>query len=120
MPKTTNLLRTQAKKATRKGLKAKSPKAPQQSRASSNAINLRIDPASRALIDRAAAVAGQTRTDFMLASARTQAELVLLDKVYFELDEAAWKALSAALDNKVPANAALKAAFKTKPLWARE
>lgn len=88
--------------------------------AASGAINLRIDAATRALIDRAAAVAGQTRTDFMLASARAQAELVLLDKVYFELGDADWTALNAALERPTPANAALKDALKGKPAWEHE
>ncbi len=88
--------------------------------AQSSPINLRIDAETRALIDRAAAVAGQTRTDFMLQSARAQAELVLLDKVYFALGDKDWNALGKALENPAPANAALKAALKSKPAWNRE
>ena len=45
----------------------------------SNVINLRADAATRTLIDRAAAVSGQNRTEFMLRSARMQAEHVLLN-----------------------------------------
>lgn len=94
--------------------------APAARAAKSKPVNLRIDAATRALIDRAAAISGQTRTDFMLASARAQAEFVLLDKVYFELGDADWAALNATLEKPAPANSALKAAMTTKPAWERE
>ena len=69
---------------------------------SSNVINLRVDAATRALIDRAAEISGQNRTEFMLGSARLQAENVLLNQVYFQLDDSAWKALNSALDSPPP------------------
>jgi len=119
--KTTSRVRTTPKSTTRKIPAAKVPGKPSTHIGTqSTAINLRIDAASRALIDRAAAVAGQTRTDFMLTSARAQAELVLLDKVYFALAEADWTALNAALAKPAPANASLKAAFAATPIWDRK
>jgi uncharacterized protein (DUF1778 family) len=87
--------------------------------AQSGTINLRADAETRALIDRAAEVSGQNRTEFMLNSARVQAQHVLLSQVYFHLNDADWTALNEALDTPPPANAALKAAFRAKPIWDR-
>ena len=42
--------------------------------------DLRIPPAERNLIDRAAESAGKTRTDFILEAARRAAEEALLDR----------------------------------------
>ena len=44
-------------------------------------LNLRIPPAERNPIDRAAESAGKTRTDFILEAARRAAEETLLDRV---------------------------------------
>jgi uncharacterized protein (DUF1778 family) len=83
-------------------------------------INLRADAATRDLIDRAATVAGQNRTEFMLSSARTHAEQVLLNQVYCQLDSAAWKALNAALESPPAANHALRKALRSAPAWKRQ
>ena len=87
---------------------------------SSHIINLRTPPATRDLIDRAAAASGQNRTEFMLYSARVYAEHVLLNQVYFQLDDEDWDALNATLAAPPPANDALKKAFRAVPLWNRQ
>ena len=84
---------------------------------SSNVINLRVDVATRSLIDRAAEISGQNRTEFMLGSARTQAENVLLNQVYFQLDDVAWEALNSTLESPPPPNSALKRLMKRTPAW---
>lgn len=50
-------------------------------------INLRASAHLRDRIDRAAALLGQNRSEFMLESARLRAEEVLLDQKLFSLDE---------------------------------
>jgi uncharacterized protein (DUF1778 family) len=85
---------------------------------SSNIINLRADHATRALIDRAANALGQNRTEFMLMSARLHAQEVLLNQVYFELDEADWKALNETLESPPPPNEALKRLMARTPSWS--
>ncbi|MFA6141384.1 MAG: DUF1778 domain-containing protein [Hyphomicrobium sp.] len=85
----------------------------------SSLINLRADIATRDLIDRAAAATGQNRTEFMLGSARAHAEHVLLNQVYFQLDDADWTALNTALESPPAANDALKKALRTVPAWKR-
>ena len=47
------------------------------------ALNLRIKPQVRDLIDRAARLAGKNRTDFVLEAARRAAEDLLLDRTVF-------------------------------------
>lgn len=104
-----------ARKARAKSKPSKLPRAPKAS--GSNVINLRADLETRTLIDRAAKVKGQNRTEFMLASARVRAQEVLLNEVYFELGEADWNALNACLDAPPPANAALKSLMSRTPSW---
>ena len=106
------------RKATKKSVTGKATnKGSSKPASQSGVINLRASHADRDLFDRAAAVAGQNRTEFMLHSARIHAEHVLLSQVYFQVDEAAWDEINDALLSSPPANAALKAAFKRVPLW---
>lgn len=46
----------------------------------SESVNIRITPEIRGLIDRAAALSGTDRTDFILKAARSAAEEKLLDQ----------------------------------------
>jgi len=80
-------------------------------------LSLRIDPRTRALIDRAAEVTGQTRTDFMVMSAKERATEVLLNQTLFRLSETDWNAFVAILDNPPTANAALKKLLAEKAPW---
>jgi uncharacterized protein (DUF1778 family) len=61
-------------------------------------ISLRIPPDTRDLIDRAAKATGQTRTDFMLGTAKRAAEEALLDQRFFHLETAEYEAFLEALD----------------------
>lgn len=56
----------------------------------SEAINLRASAAERDLIDRAAAAAGKSRSQFILDSAREAAEEALLDRRWLTLEPGAW------------------------------
>ncbi len=51
-------------------------------------INIRAQQSQRDLIDRAAAIQGKSRSEFMLESAYQKAQDVLLDDCFFGLDEA--------------------------------
>jgi uncharacterized protein (DUF1778 family) len=86
----------------------------------SSVINLRADAATRALIDRAASALGQTRTEFMLATARSRATEVLLNQRLFVLNHSDWASLVSALDAPVPPNPKLKALLARKPIWDRQ
>ncbi len=84
-----------------------------------DAMSLRVDPQTRFLIDRAADALGQTRTEFMLTTARSRATEVLLGQRLFVLNEADWASFSRALDEPMPSNAKLKALLARRPMWDR-
>jgi len=56
-----------------------------------DSLNIRIQPQMRSLIDRAAALVGKNRTDFMLDAARQAAETALLDRAIFAVDPKAYE-----------------------------
>lgn len=64
-------------------------------------IQIRAPQRAQRLIDRAAAMTGLTRSQFMLETAIREAENTLLDQRAFVLDQDQWKAFEAALDNAV-------------------
>lgn len=61
-------------------------------------LAMRLTPDQDALIRDAAAVAGQSLTDFVTMAAVTRAEDTLADRRVFRLDEAAWAEFTAILD----------------------
>ncbi len=81
------------------------------------AINLRIEPRVRQLIDDAAAMLGKTRTEFMVESAHRQAIEVLLDQRLFELDPDRFGAFVDALDNPPVPGPKLRALLGRTPAW---
>lgn len=81
------------------------------------AINLRIEPQVRQLIDDAAAILGKTRTEFMVESARRQAIDVLLDQRLFDLDPDRFDAFVHALDNPPAPGPRLRALLRRTPAW---
>lgn len=80
-------------------------------------INLRIETRTRRLIDEAATVLGNTRTEFMVDSARALAIDVLLDQRLFVLDAAQYDGFVHALDNPPPPGPKLRALLRRKPAW---
>ena len=82
-------------------------------------INLRALSAQRALLDQAAAVRGQSRTEFILAAACEAAENVLLDQRFFGLEASAYKAFERALEAPVKDNAALRRLVTESAPWER-
>ena len=78
-------------------------------------VNLRMTDRERERIDHAAAVAGQTRTAFMLVAALAKADETILDRVNLAWPEAALRAFRATLaEPPAPAPRALDAA-RTRP-----
>jgi uncharacterized protein (DUF1778 family) len=82
-------------------------------------ISLRIEPATRRLIDDAAALLGKTRTEFMVETARRQAIDVMLDQRLFALDPSGHDAFVAALDNPPAPGPKLRALLRRAPAWKR-
>lgn len=81
------------------------------------AINLRALPEQRDLIDHAATLLGKNRSDFMLEAACERAQAVLLDHVFFGLDEAKFQQFSAMLDAPPRANEGLRRLMAVKAPW---
>ena len=80
-------------------------------------INLRASHKQKALIDRAAEALGQTRTEFMLASARERATDILLSQSLFVLGGRGWTNFANALDEAPDANAELRTLLSKKAPW---
>ena len=82
-------------------------------------INLRTDDARRALIDRAAEALGKDRTAFMLDAATREAQAVLMDRRFFQLDEAAFRRFTKRLDAPPTANPRLRKLLAKRAPWER-
>lgn len=90
----------------------KSPATPRR-----DTLNLRIKPQERGLIDRAAALTGKTRTDFVLEAARHAAEEALLDHIVFAVSPEAYAAFLSRLDEPPKPNDRLRRTMQTVPPW---
>jgi uncharacterized protein (DUF1778 family) len=82
-------------------------------------INLRVSRSQKALIDRAAEALGRNRSDFMLDAACREAESVLLDRCYFQLDDEAFKRFTAMLDAPPKSNPRLARLLTRKAPWEK-
>jgi uncharacterized protein (DUF1778 family) len=82
-------------------------------------INLRVSRSQKALIDRAAEAQGRNRSDFMLDAACREAESVLLDRRYFNLDEEAFRRFMAILDAPPKSNPRLARLLGRKVPWEK-
>jgi uncharacterized protein (DUF1778 family) len=80
-------------------------------------INLRALPQQRDLIDQAAKLLGKNRSDFMLEAACDKAQSVLLDQVFFNLDEAKLQEFQALLDTPPEPNPGLERLLAVKAPW---
>jgi len=81
------------------------------------AINLRALAAQRDLIDYAAQLLGKNRSDFMLEAACDKAQSVVLDQVFFSLDEARFHQFTALLDAPPAHNAGLERLMAVQAPW---
>lgn len=80
-------------------------------------INLRALPEQRDLIDQAAGLLGKNRSDFMLEAACERAQAVLLDQVFFSLDEPNFRRFTALLDAAPATNPGLERLMAVKAPW---
>ncbi len=83
-------------------------------------INLRATETWRALVDHAASLLEKTRTDFIIEATRRQAEDVLLDQKFFELDEKRYRAFVNILDEPPMPNDELRKLMGRKAPWQKE
>ncbi len=80
-------------------------------------INLRARPQQRDLIDQAAKLLGKNRSDFMLEAACDKAQAVVLDQVFFNLDEDKFQQFTKAFDAPTEHNPALERLMAVKAPW---
>ena len=82
-----------------------------------NLIQIRASAETKAILNQAASIRGQKLSEFMLDSARRQADETLLDQRTFYLDARAHEELLALLDNPVMPSKELRARMNRKPSW---
>jgi uncharacterized protein (DUF1778 family) len=82
-------------------------------------LNIRIQPKVRSLIDRAAALIGKNRTDFVLDAARHAAEDTLLDHTIFVVGPKAYADFLARLDAPPQPNERLRRSLRTPAPWEK-
>jgi uncharacterized protein (DUF1778 family) len=81
------------------------------------ALNIRIQPQIRELIDRAAQLSGKNRTDFVLDAARRAAEDALLDRAVLTVGPKAYRQFLARLDAPPRPNKRLLKSLQTPAPW---
>jgi uncharacterized protein (DUF1778 family) len=90
---------------------------PQRQETRREALNIRIKPKVRELIDRAAQLAGKNRTDFVLDAARRAAEDTLLDRTVLAVSPKAFREFLARLDAPPGPNKRLLKTMRTPAPW---
>ena len=83
------------------------------------ALNLRIQPKLRTLIDHAAALVGKNLTDFVLDAARQAAEDALLDCTVFVVGSKAYAQFLERLDAPPQPNERLRRTLRTPAPWKK-
>ncbi|ALR06283.1 DUF1778 domain-containing protein [Xylella fastidiosa] len=81
-------------------------------------INLRAMPEQRDLIDQAANLLGKNRSDFMLEAACERAKAIILDQVFFNLDEERFRQFTVLLDAPQDTNLGLNRLMAIKAPWS--
>lgn len=81
-------------------------------------IILRFLPKQRKLIDHAAQLLGKNRSDFMLEAACDKAQSVLLDQVFFNLNDEQFRQFTGLLDSPLEHNPELELLLFVKAPWA--
>jgi uncharacterized protein (DUF1778 family) len=90
---------------------------PTSTRRKDEVIQIRASAEAKAILNRAAALRGQKLSEFMLESARRQAEDTLLDQRTFFLDDAAHARFVALLDAPPKVSAKARARLRRKAPW---
>ena len=82
-------------------------------------VSFRMRDERLSLIDRAAAIRGVTRTEFVLRSSEAAAIEALVERPIIALHDEAYDAFVAALDAPVAPNDRLKRQLARRPQWER-
>jgi uncharacterized protein (DUF1778 family) len=90
---------------------------PASARRKDDVIQIRASGETKAILNRAAALRGQKLSEFMLESARRQAEETILDQRTFFLDENDHARFLALLDSPPKPSAKVRARLRRKVPW---
>jgi uncharacterized protein (DUF1778 family) len=85
----------------------------------SRLVNIRVKPADRALIDRAAAALGKKRSEFILEASRRAAEEALLDQTLLRVDRDTYDRFVQLLDRPPRPNEGLRRLLLQKAPWEK-
>jgi uncharacterized protein (DUF1778 family) len=85
--------------------------------ARSERVDLRMTPAAKRTLQRAAAVTNKTLTEFLLDAGLTAAFDTLADRRVFQLDQKHWDSFVAALSAHPKNNPQLRKLLARKPPW---
>jgi uncharacterized protein (DUF1778 family) len=85
----------------------------------SERVDLRMTPAVKRTLQRAAAVTNKTLTEFLMDSGLNAALDTLADRRVFQLDQKRWDAFMTALAAPPKNNAKLRKLFARKPAWEK-
>lgn len=92
-------------------------RASQQKTSTREALNIRIKPQVRELIDRAAELAGKNRISFILDAACRAAETLLLDRTILKVSPKAYREFRKRLDARPRPNKRLIKTMRTRSPW---
>jgi uncharacterized protein (DUF1778 family) len=85
----------------------------------SERVDLRMTPAAKRTLQRAAAVTNKTLTEFLLDTDLNAAFDTLADRRVFQLDQKRWDAFMAALSARPKRNARLRRLLRRRPGWEK-
>ena len=87
--------------------------------ARSERVDLRMTPAAKRMLQRAASVTNKTLTEFLLDTGLSAAHDALADRRVFQLDVKRWTAFMQALSNPPKDNQGLRKLLARKPAWEK-
>lgn len=91
----------------------------QATEARSERVDLRMTPAAKRTLQRAAAVTNKTLTEFLLDTGLSAAFDTLADRRVFQLDQKRWDAFMLALVARPKNNPRLRKLLARKPAWEK-
>ena len=92
---------------------------PEATEARSERVDLRMTPAAKRMLQRAAAVSNKTVTEFLLDSGLNAALDALANRRVFQLDAKRWNAFMQALSTPPADNPRLRKLLARKPAWEK-
>jgi uncharacterized protein (DUF1778 family) len=92
---------------------------PETTESRSERVDLRMTPAAKRTLQRAAAVSNKTLTEFLLDTGLNAAFDALADRRVFQLDAKRWNEFMAALSRPPGENPRLRKLLARKPAWEK-